>query len=211
MKKILSIIFCGAMMLAGTNAFAQLSVGAGYLNDTFKFSEGDFSDSFNSNGFYAGAFYNFTLAGNLSLNPGLYFSYLTGDTGDEIFYYDGKCTEMSLNVPLNFRYNLDLASDTRLFVYAGPTFQYGLSAKFKPDVPTIDLGPSEISAKERDLYDDDFYSRGDIKLGGGVGFELFDAIQVTVGYKYGLLNRVKDSDGVKIHHGTLNFGVAYLF
>ena len=34
MKKLFASVLVGAMMLMGTNAFAQLSVGGGYINST---------------------------------------------------------------------------------------------------------------------------------------------------------------------------------
>ena len=121
MKKILSIIFCGAMMLAGTNAFAQLSVGAGYLNDTFKFSEGDFSDSFNSNGFYAGAEYLISEGTGFGISVGAYYSYITSKSSASTTIFginigaSSKAEEMYIDVPVHFNYSIDLSPSMRAF------------------------------------------------------------------------------------------------
>lgn len=52
MKKILSTLLAASLMLLGTQAFAQGSLNAGYLNSTQSFKN---SDSVNSNGAYVGA------------------------------------------------------------------------------------------------------------------------------------------------------------
>ena len=55
-------------------------------------------------------------------------------------------------------------------------------------------------------------------LGGGVAFDIADIVRVSVGYDYGLLNRLNvdifDDNDVDYHFketGRLSVGVAYLF
>lgn len=59
MKKIFVTVLSAALLLVGTQANAQLSVGAGYLNsaESTAYNGGD-PDKDNLNGFYVGVNYN---------------------------------------------------------------------------------------------------------------------------------------------------------
>ena len=75
MKKIFAIVLGAALMLSGTNAFAQLSVGAGWLNSTETVKSGNNDPSkTNLNGFYVGGQYNLPIVAGLGVAPGLYVS-----------------------------------------------------------------------------------------------------------------------------------------
>ena len=55
MKKILTSVLAASLMLLGTSAFAQVSVGAGYSNSkmTYSYSSGSSKVDSPTNGFYA--------------------------------------------------------------------------------------------------------------------------------------------------------------
>ena len=72
MKKIFTTLLAASLMLLGTQAFAQMSVNAGYLNSTQSFSESN-SKSINSNGAYAGVSFNLPISGGLAVAPGVYY------------------------------------------------------------------------------------------------------------------------------------------
>ena len=76
MKKILCSIFAASLMLLGTSAYAQLAVGAGYVNSkqTLKTSQTTFSAP--TNGFYAGLEYNVPVGDFFGLSAGVNFEYL---------------------------------------------------------------------------------------------------------------------------------------
>jgi len=207
MKKVVSTIIAASLMLAGVNAFAQISVGAGYLNSTYTTKYGDNKNSTNLNGAYVGAFYNVPLSGNFSVEPGLYVSYLGKKmTSDSYFGVSASTTrnEFALNVPINFKYNYAMAPDMAIFAYAGPTVYCGLSAKTSGAVTYLGTTTSN-------LYEGNM-GRFDILLGGGLGFEVSRFV-ITAGYKYGLINRYTGSNSAnyKVHRGQLNLGVAYKF
>lgn len=199
-------------MLLGTQAFAQISVGAGYLNSTESVKSGSNKSSDNVNGFYAGASYNIPLVGELGVAPGLYFSLLSGKQDiasvGSLAAVKGTFTEMALNIPVNFNYGYNLAPDMRAFVFAGPTFQYGLSSKVKYDATTI-VGNA---SKTVDNYGDNSdYGRFNVYLGGGVGMDIASTFQVTVGYDYGLVNLYTGDNDIQRHRSNIKIGVAYLF
>ena len=62
MKKTLCTLLAAAALLAGVEAQAQMSVGAGYLNITQSFD----NTSANGNGAYAGLSFNIPLAGGFA-------------------------------------------------------------------------------------------------------------------------------------------------
>jgi hypothetical protein len=70
MKKILTSILTISMVLAGTTAFAQASIGLGFLNSTDIMK--DNIKDVNLNGFYVGADYNFALGtSGIGVAPGI--------------------------------------------------------------------------------------------------------------------------------------------
>ena len=204
MKKVISILAAAVLMLTATNAFAQLSVGAGYLNATEKTKVGSTTSDANSNGFYAGLNYNIPISGGFAVAPGLYYSALF--SGKEFYgVANTKLTEHFVNIPLNFNLNFELAPDMTAFVYAGPTFQYGLASKVDG---SLEIGNWKLNG-DGDRYDNEDFSRTNVLIGGGVGMNV-NAFQLTVGYDYGLLDLDK-TDNTKINKSYIKLGVAYLF
>ncbi len=202
MKKIFTTILAASMMLVGLNAFAQMSVGAGYVNSDHRGRIKKDADvqTKNLSGFYVGGEYNLDLMQYVSIAPGIQYEFLASKE-KEFLGLKSKVTEHYLNVPVNVRFNYPLADDLRLFAFGGPTFSCGLSSKSKSTV-----GGTEIT---NDNYKDSDYKRFDVMLGVGVGFEALNAVQVKVGYDWGLLD--KDSSDRILHRNRLYIGVAYMF
>jgi len=214
MKKIFAIVLAAALF-AGTNAFAQIYPGAGYINSTLSGQyNGSKEDPVNSNGFYAGASFNVPVASGLSVAPGAYFSMLTSTSEDGIkigpFQQNGKSTftEMAVNVPILANYAYELTRDAKVFAYAGPTFQFGLVSKDDYEASGI-----LTTSGTTDYYDAEnpYYNRFNVYVGGGVGAE-FAKIIITVGYDYGLMNLYAGStDDTAYHRANLHIGVNYAF
>ena len=208
MKKILTTILAASLMLLGTQAFAQMSVNGGYLNSTLK--SGNASQ--NSNGAYAGVSFNIPLAGGLGIAPGIYYSMLTSKSGDTATIFDVNFSssstfmEHAINVPLYLNYGIDIADDTKVFLFGGPTLQYGLASTVKLDG---NVG-SASSSKTYNNYDNDNFNRMNVYLGGGIGFGI-SAITITVGYDYGMMNQYKGENAVNCHRSNLKLGVGYAF
>lgn len=208
------------MMLLGTQAFAQVSVGAGYLNSTKSYEN---VDPVNNNGVYAGLSFNIPIAGGFAVAPGVYYSMIAGKkdiVSGKIANVDTKFAEHALNIPVYFNWGMNLAPDMRFFVFAGPTCQYGLASK-----TTVEVGSSALSdllsslglsgkaegKQEIDNYKNDNYNRFNVYVGGGVGMDIANAFQVTVGYDYGVTNLYKGDNAPKSHRSNVKLGVAYLF
>lgn len=149
MKKIFAFVIGAALMLSATQAFAQLSVGAGWLNstETTKYTKtNDAPDKFNYNGLYIGGQYNLNIVGNFGVAPGFYMSALFGQVVNQYKQnlttetYRARYREIALNIPVNLNYTFDLGRDFGIFVYAGPVFQLGVLSKSTYDFSASTLG-----------------------------------------------------------------------
>jgi hypothetical protein len=205
MKKLIFTLFAASLMLLATEASAQVSINAGYLNSTFKAQN---ADPENSNGMYLGASFNLPIVGDLAIAPGIYYSAIAAKGTLHFLNLasaTGKFYEHAVNVPLYLNYTFELGRDTNFFLYGGPTAQYGVSSKAKLDMNTVIGDFSEVY----DYYKDGDYNRFDVYLGGGVGFQV-RGIMVMVGYDYGMLNQYKDKNH-EAHRSNLKIGVGYAF
>lgn len=207
MKKVLSLV--AAIMLLGTTAMAQATVGIGYLTPNHIATE----DALN--GFYVGLDYNIQLAGNFGVAPGVYYSNSTKTSsngiGSGIFSAKGdfKYKEQYISVPVNFNYRLPLADDFAIALYAGPTFSYGISSTLDSE-GSLTIAGIQLGADNRgNLYDNDNYKPFDVMLGGGVAFDYLNQLRLSLGYNYGMLDR--DGSNFSFHRSYLHMGISYLF
>lgn len=186
MKKVIITLFA-VLALASTQAFGQAFAGLGYFNATYSGHS-----SAQANGFYAGVGYDIALSGQLAVTPGIYYGLALG-AEDAL---GGKTNEHLVAVPVHFSYGFELASDTKVFPYLGPMFEYGLSKEYTN---------GKISVKG---YGDDA-RRFNILLGGGVGLDVAN-IRITVGYDRALLSYSTEED-YNIGKGIVRLGVGYKF
>ena len=198
MKKTLCILLAAAALLAGVQANAQVSVGAGYQNITQKFGNANS----NGNGLYAGLSFNIPIAGGLGIAPGVYYTLATYTQPELYGLLKGNVTEHAINVPLNLNFGYNLARDMRAFIFGGPTFQYGLSSKVKTDL--------NVTTINKDNYSDDKIQRFVIYAGGGLGMDIANKFQITVGYDHSVTNMTK-KENQKVARGLLKIGAAMLF
>ena len=204
MKKVIFSLLAASLMLLGTNAFAQISVNAGYLNSTLASK----NSTDNANGAYAGITLNIPVAGGFGIAPGVYYSMLTSkDTANigTIVSTSGTFMEHAINVPVYLNYAFDLARDAKIFIFGGPTAQYGLASTVKYDANVAGISGSNTVSN----YDNENYNRLNVYLGGGMGFGI-GALQITVGYDYGMMNQYKNTD-VACHRSNLKLGVGFAF
>lgn len=231
MKKIFAIVLGAALMLAGTNAFAQLSAGAGWLNSTESevYNNGD-PQKTNLNGFYAGAQYNIPIVAGLGITPGLYVSMLfgkqAGSQGIVVGTLSGeaKYSELALNVPVNVNYAFEIGRDFKVFVYAGPVFQYGLMSKtvgnININIPGIGGGGTgDITgnnytgvisdANGNTTNGDPVRNPFNIYVGGGAGIQAGN-LQVIIGYDHSVTN-ISKLDKTTLGRSQIKLGVGYAF
>ena len=232
MKKIFAIVLGAALMLSGTNAFAQLSVGAGWLNSTETVKSGNSDPSkTNLNGFYVGGQYNLPIVAGLGVAPGLYVSgiFAKVNNSDSAYGVSGSTNassrEFDLNVPVNVNYAFEIGGDFKVFVYAGPVFQLGIVSKasYEASLSAGGLGVSTgkyttdnysgktYNAKNEEVgqHDGGYQNPFNIYLGGGAGIQA-GAFQVIIGYDHSLLNFSKNSNETA-SRSQIKLGVGYAF
>ena len=214
MKKSLTILIAaGALLLAGAPAFAQMHVGAGYLNSTdfYKLSENADATTTAYNGFYAGFGYTVPVAGGLRFTPGIYYSFRTANDASnvgELAGFKGSTTEHNVNVPITLSYGFSPNDNVRFFVYGGPTASIGIAS-------TTKLSASILGYKAEESvnnYDDNGYGRFNVFLGAGIGAEIGECFRITCGYDWGMLNRYTgNTSGISQRTNQLTAGISYLF
>ena len=211
MKKVITTLLAASLLLLGTQAFAQVSFNAGYLNSTQSYEN---SKSVNSNGAFFGASFNLPVLGGFGIAPGIYYSLIANKnaSGAKVFGVDvsngSKFREHAVNVPvyLNWGADLGVTRDSRFFVYGGPTLQYGLSSKTKL---TGNIGTWSADSV-LDSYEDDNQNRFNVYLGGGIGMQA-GTLQITVGYDYGMMNLYKGDNAAQSHRSNLKIGLGFVF
>ena len=216
MKKLFVSIFAATMLLMGTDAFAQLVPGAGYLFSHEKGVSEKTSEQevYKLNGFYVGASYNIPIVGGLGVAPGLYADmlfYNGSATLYGIFTTSQHYTELALNLPVNLNYRFTIGDNGAFWVFAGPVFQCGLFARSTYN-DRIDVGPIHVNAG--DAYNHYNSENGDtnrfnIYMGGGIGLQIGDLL-FTVGYDHNLLN-IDRTEGWKTNRNQIKAGINFAF
>ena len=184
MKKLI-VTFAVAVISAGS-AMAQISAGAGYLNSTVTRTVSDNSLDSSSDGFYVGADFSCPIVAGLSVDPGVYYGFLTRE-GEFLGMMTGTTQSDFLDV----------------FAFAGPRFNIGLSNTTTTQV----LG---IESRFDHYGEDGDLQRFDFALGVGIGFDLFQMVRVKFGYDWGLLD-IDKNDSMKTSCSGWNIGAAFLF
>ena len=202
MKKIVTLLSAALVLLASAPAFAQASIGAGYLSSTEVVKSGNSSTARTPlNGFYLGVGYTVPITGSINFTPGVYYGMAAKSNAASIFglKIEGKQQDHFVNVPLHFSFGTELGSGLRFFAYAGPSLSLAVASKITSGSTTYDR-----------LKDNDSLQRFDVMLGAGVGLEFNDMIRFQVGYDWGMLNRY-NSNNYTVKRNQLTAGVAFLF
>ena len=237
MKKLIAVIMAAAVALGMTSAqlAARGGIEAGYVNSSYSFKKGISDDNnYSLNGFYVGLSKDVRLFAGLHIVPGIYYTYLTDNSKDEVLGLKlrGNASDHYLSVPIMFRYQFGLPG-VKLYVFAGPTLSAGLVAKQKYIVSGDILGTNingevsynlytgKVKTDDIDIFQDGenpvdeivpdyMYNRFDVQLGGGVGIEVLKFLEVKVGYDFGLMNRYK-GDAAELYRNQFYAAVGFRF
>ncbi|MBR5174411.1 MAG: PorT family protein [Bacteroidales bacterium] len=211
MKRILTTLLAASMMLAGTSMFAQnVVVEAGFGMSNTNFNALGYKANADLFGGTLGVSYAIpVIEQTLDFAPGVQFGYFTKGNVDIYGYDNVSFTETYLAVPLDFNFKIDMSEDMRFLVFAGPTLDLGLTSRIKEKATSM-----EYDIYSGKLSDYTKYGRFDVLIGGGVGFDVMDAVRFSVRYDYGLINRNGGNltgGLLKIHRSQLKLGVGFLF
>lgn len=241
MKQSVKFFVISTILLAGfcVTANAQFGIHAGYVNSVtnFKDSPSSKTNPFKTHGFHLGIEYDIDLLAGLSVQPGIQYSYVAaGDESTEklgLFKQSDNIdiVEHYLEIPVYLKYTFDFVPEIfGMYVYAGPTFGFGLSSsliisrsgiensrvsynfyngKIKSENVSADL-QTFVEKNEGDRILQPF----DILVGGGIGFNLVRHLDLRAGYNYGLLDRMsKDyrNEGASGHRYQIHAGLSLVF
>jgi len=208
MKKLFLTICVAA--LAATTASAQLAVSAGFLNRAEKTEFNTETKSVDLNGYYAGVSYTIGLPAGFSITPGVYYNATTNSSVDSSDYSslytlvggDATLKEQFLSVPIDLAFSFGVKNLAKVFIFAGPVFEYALGSDFEVSVAS--------ATETYDRLKDGDYKNYNLLAGGGIGAEILETIRVVAGYNYGLMDTL-DSDAATVKSNQLYFGVSYIF
>jgi hypothetical protein len=157
------------------------------------------------NGIKLGGTAEFKLKNNFSLLTGVLYNYVYSNnlqgypnSTDVSYITHGH----SLDIPARAVYTLPLSKSLKVFGFAGPNFNIGLSQTMKI-TSTVSYIPSENS----DLYKDDILNRVNLQIGLGGGIQ-WKKYQIKATYDFGLNNLNKIGSG-NLHQKGWYFSVAY--
>ena len=200
MKQLIRISFIIAAILSSLDAAAQIGVNVGYLstnNVNTASAVGGTDNTLANSGFYAGITYqsNIPKRDKWFYETGMNYSYFGGSIGDMKIDYH------YLNIPFRVKFKHSLGSSpVGLFAFAGPLFSIGISAK------EDHTGNPYLSNPVVSMYGS-VLNRFDIKLGGGIGLELFNHLDIRAGYDFGIIDvSCKENHETRISYLYLGFG-----
>ncbi|MFV0470425.1 MAG: porin family protein [Paludibacteraceae bacterium] len=139
-------------------------------------------------------FHNIRFGGNVEIPLNTYFGVETGlnynyGFGEKSQYYavptdtaKYSYTSHSLNVPARITFNLPIFWGLKLFAYAGPSFNIGLSEPTKLTTNTT----YHLTGSDYDAYKEKV-NRFNIRLGTGGGVQ-WKSLRIKSGYDWGILN-----------------------
>jgi len=178
-----------------------------------KKAEGDMKPKYKP-GFQIGVVGEYAISEYFAIQPGILFA----THGNKINWsqtypslgkqeFKGSANINYLQIPVNAQYKLDLGGNA-LLLQAGPYFGFALSGKSKSE--TTFNGETEkndldlkFGSKEEEINPLDF------GLGLGVGLQI-NAIQIGLGYKFGLAN-LSNFDETSINNRGFALTATYFF
>jgi hypothetical protein len=211
--------------LASVTSFAQAPVSFGVkaglssagmrgdavnsLNSLLDFADGMITTK-NRTGFFAGGYASIPLSEQVSFEPGVYYTQkgyqLNGELGLkglEFLGANAKATLQSdfIDIPVLLKANLGSGFQ----VFAGPQFSYLTSAKLKTTagVLGINLLNSKIDASNQ-------FSRWDMGLTGGVGYQFKGGFNVSAAYDYGL-QKADANKSMNVYNNAIKIGIGMSF
>lgn len=202
MRKSIKIMIAAALMLISASAYAQLSVGAGYLNTTLLEKQGSLSSGENFNGLYIEADWKINIYSDfIGFTPGVRYNF--GTTSVEGVSWN----EQYVDIPLMFDFGYSFSDSFRFFAFTGPSISLGISSNMKSSGVKVNM--YEFTGEYLDGVAD--YGRFDLMFGYGIGADICGRVRIKAALDHGLLNRMKNNLGSVTHRNLIRLGAAYIF
>lgn len=192
MKKSIKTLILTALLVMAGSLSAQSLINGGF--DYMQLRVGDNKPA-NYPGFHVGAATNVALSKHIGVTPGIFFSRHTADNKTAVagITHHSKYTESTVNIPVLPNVRLYLSEISYFYIFAGPEFNIGVSAKSDNWVDGLD------AHLEKNYYDDKTVSaseemrRYNISIMFGIGFKL-DFVNITLGATGNLFNQHYKND-----------------
>ena len=251
MKRTFIALLAAICVFASTDSFAQgrsyrphrphndfrydtgIELSVGYLqsgNRTKSWVNDEVGKDAGLNGLSLGLTKDFTIIRNIMyFQTGLSYQFQTSSNKytSELLKVVEERNEHYLDVPLRFKFTMDVLPDVRAFVYVGPTLDFGLSAKLqgrlkgdKDEVGKITYNYFNGKVKGNSIGGFELGTPGtayrafDVFMGGALGVELYDIAVVKLGMDWGLINKNKSqavADQFTTHRNLFHLGVGVKF
>lgn len=173
----------------------ELGLKFGINQHTLAFSHDRLQSGFESHSdFIAGAFLNFSISKDFSLQPEIYIS-RKGSIRKELtsledtYYY--KYQISSIDIPLLLKYSIPLKGRIQPFLYFGPFVGFKRKATF---LRIIDHGEEEQFGEREDINEYINSSDYGLVLGGSLEYRVcFGKLILDIRYNLGMANILKDA------------------
>ena len=205
-KALLSLaLLAGAAGVANAQTGVKYGVKGGFNGSTFSGSDSKGSEY--KAGFAAGAFLNFGVSDNFSVQPEFLYSQ-KGASVDDFLGNSGttyKQTLGYLDVPIMFRYNVG-EDGKGFFVEVGPQGSFLLHQRQFLE----DNGGKEIAGSRTTSTDD--FNKVAIGYVGGLGYQITSGLQLGLRYT-GDFSQVykQENSAPNLHNSVFQFQVGYAF
>ncbi len=214
MKKIFTMMVLAATFFCATPAKAQFEYGVKAGLDFTKINSlGDDVKTKNHAGFFLGPTVAFTFP---IVGVGIDASALYEHRENKI--NDQKVRQNSINIPVNVRYGIGLASLVKVFAFTGPQFAFNFGKR------DFDWGEATTTNGAVSYAKENFQlKKSNLSWNIGVGATVLKHVQATVNYNIGL-GKTSDYKGSTVANdvetiykrakgssNTWQVGVAYLF
>lgn len=193
---------------AGISSAGLKGDAAKSLNNLLDFSNGMITTS-NRTGFFAGGFANIPLGGNISIEPGLYYTQkgyqMKGELNVKGLDFLGANATANLNsqyldIPLLLKANFE-----GLKVFVGPQVSYLLQSdlKLKAGVLGFNLLNKTLNATSQ-------FNRWDAGVTGGLGYQFKNGLNLNASYDYGLV-KADANKNMDVYNRGFKLGLGFSF
>jgi opacity protein-like surface antigen len=205
-KALLSLaLLAGAAGVANAQTGVKYGLKGGFNGSTFSGSDSKGSEY--KAGFAAGAFLNFGVSDNFSIQPEFLYSQ-KGASVDDFLGNSGttyKQTLGYLDVPIMFRYNIG-EDGKGFFVEVGPQGSFLLHQRQFLE----DNSGKEIAGSRTTSTDD--FNKVAIGYVGGLGYQITSGLQLGLRYTGDFSQVYKQEDNApNLHNSVFQFQVGYAF
>lgn len=128
--------------------------------------------------------------------------------------YSFFASEHALAIPIRFQYRIEVAKDFSLFLYTGPSFDFGLAFNIREEEIPYPGSLLEPRVTKYNVYKESELHRVNVMWGVGGGLR-WKGLQLRAGGDWGLINmigpRPEISDAKIFLHKPFHIALSYQF